>query len=121
MWYFGEAVDNYEDGAIADHDGSWEAGVDGALPGITMPADPKVGEEYRQEYYAGNAEDMAKVINLDTTVTIGVGTYQHCLQSEEWNPLEPGIVEQKSYCPDVGYITLEEKVAGQTGRIEFVE
>ena len=62
VWYFGEAVDNYENGKLVNHDGSWEAGVDGAKPGIVMLNNPKVGDTYRQEYYPGKAEDMGTVV-----------------------------------------------------------
>ena len=60
IWYLGEYVTNYEDGEVVDHDGSFEAGVDGAQAGIAMPADPKPGLSYRQEYYEGEAEDTGE-------------------------------------------------------------
>ncbi len=62
VWYFGEETAEYEDGEIVSTAGAWEAGVDGALPGIAMEADPTVGDSYRQEYYPGEAEDMAEVV-----------------------------------------------------------
>ena len=67
VWYFGEEVANYENGVLADHDGSWEAGVDGALPGIVMYADPAthVGETFRQEYYAGEAAVSYTHLDVD--------------------------------------------------------
>src|SRR5215217_1970345 len=58
VWYFGENTKEYEEGKVVSTKGSWEAGVDGAKPGIIMQADPKVGQAYRQEYYKGEAEDM---------------------------------------------------------------
>ena len=67
VWYFGEDVKDYEDGKLVSTAGSWEAGVDGALPGIVMPAEPAVGDAYRQEYLAGEAEDMAEVLATDET------------------------------------------------------
>ena len=59
--------------------GSWEAGVDGAKPGIIMQADPKVGQSYHQEYYKGEAEDMAKVQSLNESVTVPYGSFDHVL------------------------------------------
>ena len=56
VWYFGEDTKEYENGKVTSTKGSWEAGVDGAKPGIIMQADPKVGDSYRQEYYPGEAE-----------------------------------------------------------------
>ena len=62
VWYMGEYSESYENGSTPDTAGSWEGGVDGALPGIVMQANPAKGDPYRQEYYAGEAEDMAQVI-----------------------------------------------------------
>jgi hypothetical protein len=120
VWYFGEETAEYEDGEIVTTAGAWEAGVDGALPGIVMYAEPTIGETYQQEYYEGEAEDMAKVLSLDETVEIGLGTYENCYQIEEWTPLEPGVTEHKFYAEGIGVI-LEELVEGGTGRIELIE
>jgi hypothetical protein len=111
VWYFGEAVDNFGSGKVAHHVGSWEAGVDGAKPGIIMPADPKVGETYRQEYYRWRAEDMGTVVAKDKTVTAPYGTFENCLQIEDWSLIEPGR-EYKYYCPAIGFLVREEKVSG---------
>ena len=43
VWYFGEDVFNFADGAIVDTHGTWIAGVDGPAAMI-MPADPQVGD-----------------------------------------------------------------------------
>ena len=119
VWYFGEDVDNYEDGEIADHDGSWLAGVDGAKPGYWMKANPKVGDYYKQEFYAGEAEDEAKVLSVTEKVKIGLGNYKDCLKIQDIVPDEP-VVEYKYYCKQVGGLVLEEKpVEGE--RIELVE
>lgn len=63
VWYFGEDTKEYENGKLVSTKGSWQAGVNGALPGIVMPAQPQVGERYRQEYYRGEAKDMAEVLS----------------------------------------------------------
>ncbi len=112
VWYFGEEVDNYEEGALKDHAGSWEAGVDGAKAGVIMEADPVAGDTYRQEYYRGKAEDMADVVATDLTVTVPVGTYEGCLQTRDWSTVETALNEYKYYCPDVGFMVLEEPVGG---------
>lgn len=106
VWYFGEAVDNYENGALVDHDGSWEAGVDGAQPGIMMYADPlaHTGETYRQEYYAGNAEDMAELVGAAGIVTTPFGSFDDVIQTKDWTPLEPDLIEYKFYARGVGLI-----------------
>jgi hypothetical protein len=104
VWYFGEAVDNYEDGVLDNHDGAWKAGVDGALPGIIMPAQPDNGKKYREEFYEGIAEDEAQVIHTGKDVTIDFGTFENCITTRNWTTLEPGIIEQKIYAPGVGLI-----------------
>jgi len=81
VWYFGEDSTEYEGAKIVSHAGSWEAGVDGAKPGIIMLADPEVGLSYHQEHLKGEAEDMAQVLSLDTTATVPYGTYGHVLQT----------------------------------------
>jgi hypothetical protein len=111
VWYFGEAVDYYRNGKVAHHAGSWEAGVDGAKPGIIMLADPRVGETYRQEYYRWKAEDMGTVVATDKRVTVPYGTFENCLQIEDWSLIEAGR-EYKYYCPAIGFLVREETIGG---------
>jgi len=111
VWYMGEDSKEYENGRVTSTEGSWEAGVDGALPGIVMQAHPAQGQAYRQEYYPGQAEDMAEVAKVGTTKTIGLGDYTDVLVIKEWNPLEPDVVEQKYYAPGIGVIA-EDTVTG---------
>jgi hypothetical protein len=112
VWYFGEEVDNYENGRIKDHAGSWEAGVDGAKAGIIMLNEPIVGLTYRQEFYKGQAEDMGTVIALNRTVTGPTGTFRGCLQTRDWSVIDKTVNEYKYYCPQVGFLTLEEAPGG---------
>ena len=63
VWYLGEETKEYENGKVVSTKGSWEAGVDGAQPGVIMPASPRPGMRYRQEYYAGHAEDRAEILS----------------------------------------------------------
>ena len=72
IWYLGEDTAEFEDGEIVSRGGSFEAGVDGALPGIAVPADPEPGMEYRQEYAAGEAEDNGAVLSVDELVEVPV-------------------------------------------------
>jgi hypothetical protein len=102
VWYFGEDTKEYENGEVVSTKGSWEAGVDGAKPGIIMPADPKVGQSYRQEYYPGEAMDMAKVLSLNASVRVPYGSFDHALDTKEWTPLQPGFSEKKYYVRGVG-------------------
>lgn len=120
VWYFGEDVKNYENGEVVDTEGAWEAGVDGALPGIIMMAEPTAGTEYRQEYYAGEAEDMGKVVQLDGRAEVPFGAYENVLVTDDWTPLEPDVLERKYYAKDVGMV-LEETLRGGEGRIELID
>jgi hypothetical protein len=120
VWYFGEESKEIEDGEVVSTEGSWEAGVDGAEPGIVMLADPQVGASYRQEYYAGEAEDMAEVIAIGESVTVGETTYDDVITTKDWNPLEPDVIEEKTYAPGVG-VVLEVMVEGGEERVELIE
>jgi len=120
VWYFGENTKEYQNGKVESTQGWWEAGVDGAKPGIYMQADPKVGETYRQEYYEGKAEDMAKVLSLDESATVPYGSFDHLLMTRDWNPLEPGVIEQKYYAPGIGNV-LEVGVKGTSERVELID
>ncbi len=95
VWYFGEDTKAYDEDGNVSEAGAWEAGVDGALPGIVMPADPVVSDiGYRQEYLAGEAEDMGQIIQLAPGVVV----------TRDWTPLEPDVVEEKTYVEGVGFV-----------------
>jgi hypothetical protein len=120
VWYFGEHVTEYKNGKVSGHEGSWESGVDGAKPGIAMQANPKVGQTYRQEYYKGVAEDRAKVLSLNKSAKVPYGSFDHVLITNEWTPLEQGVVERQYYVAGVGDI-MEATVKGPPERIELVD
>jgi hypothetical protein len=104
VWYFGEKTAEYSDGKVTSRKGSWTGGVDRAQPGIVMLAEPQVGDAYRQEYLAGEAEDLATVTALTGKVTVPAGRYSDVLVTEEWTPLEPDIRERKTYARGVGLV-----------------
>jgi hypothetical protein len=104
VWYLGEYSLDFVNGKWVRSDGSWEAGVKGAKAGIVMKANPRVGDVYRQEYYAGHAEDMAKVLSRDEPVTISYGSFEHALETSEWTSLERGVVEHKYYVKGIGNV-----------------
>lgn len=107
VWYFGEDVDNYVDGVVADHYGSWEAGVDGAEPGIIMLGNPAVGLKYRQEHYEGQAEDQGEIVGKNESVSVIAGSFSGCLKIKETNPLDPSFLEYKYYAKGVGLVRVE--------------
>lgn len=120
VWYFGEDTRELALGQVLTTEGSFEAGVDGAKPGVAMPANPKPGQTYRQEYYLGHAEDMVEVLALGESVSTPSGNFTGCLKTRDWTPLEPGVEENKYYCPQVGFAVLE--VGLEDGeRAELVE
>ena len=106
VWYLGENTIKYFDDGTSSTEGSFEHGVDGAEGGLQMLADPgaHIGHIYQQENYAGFAEDAAKVISVDATITIGLGTYTGCIQIAETSPLAPGILGYKYYSPGLGQV-----------------
>ncbi len=118
VWYFGEDSRDVDHGTVVSREGSWEAGIDGAQPGIVMPAAPRVGDLYRQEFYAGEAEDTAEVLRLHETVTVPHGSFEDVLVTEDRNPLEPGFVENKYYAPGVG-VVFERMMQGGEGELEL--
>ncbi len=117
VWYFGEDSRTLEDGEVISTEGSWEAGVEGASPGIVMLAQPRIGLQYAQELAPGVAEDMAKVLSLSRTVEVPLGTFDGCLETQEWTTLERGPRESKYYAPGTGLV-LETSPGG--GRVELV-
>jgi len=106
VWYMGELSRNYEDGELADIEGSWEAGVDGAKPGILFRAMPIVGETLRQEYRIGEAEDIGftETLTANESTESGFACENTCLQTLEATPLEPDVSEAKYYLPGTGHI-----------------
>ena len=120
VWYLGEATQEYENGIPGSTEGSWEWGVEGALPGVVMWADPSayLGESYRQEYAKDVAEDWGKVVALDQNVDVPYGSFTGCVETEDWNGLESGPHEHKFYCSGLG-VTLE--VEGGGARVELID
>lgn len=119
VWYFGEYSEEIEDGVVISTEGSWEAGVDGALPGIIMLAEPQVGSSYQQEFSDDVAEDMAKVLSLCTPAEVPYGSFDCALKTMEWTPLEPGAREFKYYVAGVGLV-LEVAPRGGLEHLELV-
>jgi hypothetical protein len=107
VFYFGEEVDIYEDGAVARHEGEWLAGEDGAVAGIMMPGEPRVGVAHYQEFSPDNAMDHAEIVAVDETVTTPAGTFTGAIKVKETTDLEPGDVAYKWYAPDVGVVVDE--------------
>jgi hypothetical protein len=99
VWYFGEEVDNYEDGQIADHEGAWLAGRDGP-PGMIMPADPEVGDVYRPENIPDLVFEEVTVQAVGEAVDGPTGPVEGAVLVEEH--LMDGTIEHKVFAPGYG-------------------
>ncbi len=120
VWYLGEDTAEFEDGEITTKGGSFEAGVDGALPGIVMPADPVDGMQYRQEYYRGEAEDNGEILSTEELAEVPAGQYEDVLLTKDTITIQPDVLEYKLYAPGVGPV-LVFGVSGGGGREELVK
>jgi hypothetical protein len=117
VWYYGEATAELDrSGRVLTTAGSWRAGRDGAKPGIFVPARPKVGQSFRQEYYKGQAEDHLQVLKLHVRVKTPYTSSRDAVLTREWTPLEPSIVAHKFYVRGIGIVRVETR-----GNKEFEE
>jgi hypothetical protein len=119
LWYLGEDTAEYENGKLKTREGSWAAGVDGAEPGIVVPAHPKQGQSYREEYYAGHAEDGAEVLSVKSQVQVPFGRYRNAMLTRNFSTIEPTVEEMKLYARGVGPV-MELLVSGGSGRTELL-
>jgi hypothetical protein len=119
VWYFGEIAKNYEDGELVDVEGSWTAGKDGAKPGILMYAEPDKASPslYRQEFALAEAEDMGQVEGFLDSLAVRRETYKDVLQTRDFTPIEPDVLEFKYYAPGVGVVLEEDVDSGE--RVEL--
>jgi hypothetical protein len=120
VWYLGEDTAEFDGGEVTTTAGSWEAGVDGALPGIIVPADPADDMAYRQEYYEGEAEDNGEVLSVEEQVDVAAGHFDDAVLTKDTNALEPDVLEYKLYAPAVGPV-LALGISGGGGREELVK
>jgi hypothetical protein len=120
VWYMGEQTAEFEEGKVVSRAGSWEAGKDGAQPGIIIPAQPQVGQQYRQEYKKGEAEDNGQVLATNHLVEVKAGQYNGALVTMDTSTIEPDVVEFKFYAPEVGPL-LALDISGGAGREELVK
>jgi hypothetical protein len=121
VWYFGEATTALDEktGKLTDTKGAWEAGVDGAQPGIVMKARPAIGDSYRQEYLKGQAEDEAAVLRTGESITTKAGAFSDAIRLKDFTALDTAVVEEKLYAPGVGFVFVEH-VKGPPEKIELV-
>jgi len=120
VWYFGEnTAELAKDGHVTSTSGTWRAGVDGARPGVYMFAQPKVGQTAQQEFYKGQAQDHFRVLSLRTSVSVPYISTRKAMLTQEWTPLEPGVLDHKLYVRGIGTV-LEQTVKGGDERAALV-
>ena len=118
VFYFGEEVDDYEDGEIVSHSGAWLAGEDNATAGIMMPGTVLLGARYYQEVAPGVALDRAEILSMDETIETPAGTFENVLAILETTPLEPDASEIKYHAAGIGLIQDKELKLEQYGFVE---
>jgi hypothetical protein len=117
VWFLAEDVMEPVRGRLRRTEG-WEAGVDGAQPGVVMPGAPEVGMRYRQQHYARMNADRSEILSLDERVKVARGHFNDVLLLRETTPLEPRALEYKFYAPRVGLV-LTQEVSGGSARLEL--
>lgn len=115
VWYLGEETAEFEDGRITSRRGSFEAGVDGAQPGIMLPAEPRPGQRYRQEYYRGQAEDNGEVLATRQLAQTPAGTFRDVVLTWDTITIEPDVAQYKMYARGLGLVQTV-GVSGGTAR-----
>lgn len=106
VYYMGELVDNFDEGVMTDHGGQWLAGDGDNLPGVFMPANPQIGDQFEQERAPGIAEDRSSIVAAGLSVITEAGSWSGCIKTEDSDPIG-GSVENKYYCPNVGMVREE--------------
>jgi hypothetical protein len=119
LWYFGEDSKDYKNGVVVSTAGTWEAGVDGALPGVIIQAHPRLGVTYRQEYRPGVALDKAKAIAIGATERTPAGTFRDVVITLDTDPLNPAKVEHKSFARGVGPVHVKRRGSAHTEEIKL--
>jgi len=108
IFYFGEEVDEYENGRVASHGGAWLAGEGENRPGIIMPGTVLLGSRYYQEIAPNVAMDRAETVNMGTTIQTPAGVFTDTLITQETTALEPDELELKYYAAGIGLLQEED-------------
>jgi hypothetical protein len=119
VWYFGEHTTAFKHGKPTDN-GSWQAGVDGAMPGVALPAKPDIGLSYREEYSKGVAEDQSRILAINAQAQVHAGHYENVVLAEDFSPIEPDVSELKFYAKGSGQAVLAIDVSGGSDREELI-
>jgi hypothetical protein len=118
VFYFGEEVDDYENGNIIGHEGAWLAGEDANKAGIIMPGTILLGARYYQEIAPNVALDRAEIVGMEEIIQTPSGDFTDTLIVRETTPLEPDAAELKYYAARIGLIQEEDLKLERYGFIE---
>jgi len=102
VYYLGEDVSNYEDGKVANHEGTWQAGKDGAPPGLIMPGQPQVGMIFKPENLPGVVYETDEIISLNEKTTTPDGPTDNAVLIKEI--LMDGSIEYKVDAANFGIV-----------------
>jgi hypothetical protein len=116
VFYFGEEVDDYEDGKIVRHSGAWRADEPDSREGVIMPGTIYLGARHYQEI-SPKAMDRAEIISRDAELVTPAGKFRKCLKVLETSGLDPDEAYYKLYAPGVGLIQDEDLVLVKYGYI----
>jgi hypothetical protein len=119
VWYFGEDTKELDHGQVVTTEGSWEAGVDNARAGIFMPAQPMVGQSFKQEDAKNVAEDCSRIVDLNASVKTRFVSSNEALKTEEFSLLEPDVLDNKYYVRGIGLVR-EQTIQGGSDVLELV-
>jgi hypothetical protein len=109
VWYMGEETKAYRNDQVVSQSGSWLAGERGALAGVVMQAQPKVGASYHQSNAKGHAQDRGSVVGLNEAVTVPQGAFTETVVTKEWSALDsPVSYERKFYAKGVGLVGIKD-------------
>jgi hypothetical protein len=103
VWYFGERVDEIENGRVVDHGGQWLAGTGGAKPGLFMPKAPWVGRTFQRERAPGLADDTSTVLARGLRVRTPLRRFSNCIRTSDFSAIDRGR-ESKYYCRGYGLV-----------------
>ena len=119
VWYFGEDTKELDHGTVISTEGSWQAGVNKANAGIFMPANPAVGDFFKQEDAKNVAEDCTRIVDLGASVATPYVSSNDALKTEEFSLLEPGVLDNKYYVKGIGNVA-ERTVQGGNDVLNLV-
>ena len=125
VWYLGEdsttiLYDADDRVTGTNSHSSWRTGVNGAVPGLQMPAKPATGFSYEQEHApVDEAMDQAEILSVDGAFSGPAGAYANVVATYETSSIDPKLQEVKYYAPGIGLVRAEEAVDAQKANPEL--